>query len=235
MQYVLIHGAWQGGWCWESIASLLNQEGHGVSCIDLPGHGNNTFPLSKVTYDVYYQSLVKELLQYQEPVVLVAHSMSGMLAAPLLDQYSERIAHLFLIAAFVPQDGRSLLDLALAGGPSAIPSILQTDAKNRTQSLNLLKAKEALYHDCPSAIADWAIARLQAQPMAPLTHAINWKDSGKTAYKRTYIFCEDDRDVHPITQQNILNQYPCKIIKFKSGHFPFLSQPERLVSILTVG
>lgn len=130
MQYVLVHGAWQGGWCWEFLAKELHKLGHTVSCLDLPGHGKNSFPLSKVTYDVYYQCLEDEIKKYDD-MVLVAHSMSGILAAPLLDRYSDRISHLFLIAAFVAQNGQSLLDIAIAGGPSEIPKLLLQMKKTR--------------------------------------------------------------------------------------------------------
>ena len=232
MQYVLVHGAWQGGWCWQELKLFLQQLGHKVSCLDLPGHGASSYPLSEVTYDLYYQSLVDEIKRYQEPVVVVAHSMAGIIAAPLLDQYKERIAHLFLIAAFVAQNGQSLLDLALAGGPSEIPNVLIIDEETKTQRLDLSKVKKALYHDCPSEVADSAIKQLQPQPTLPIVTPIHWSDSGQTIHKRTYILCTQDRDVHPTTQANILKHYPCQVVKLDSGHFPFLSKPQELAEIL---
>lgn len=232
MQYMLVHGAWQGSWCWEFLAAELRQRGHKVSCPDLPGQGTHQFPLTDVTYDVYYQYLENEIKQHHEKVVLVAHSMAGILCAPLLDAYPDRISHLYLIAAYVPQEGRSLLDLAISGGPSEIPKLLITDEINKTQSLDLKKAKEAFYHDCPSDIADWALSRLQPQPMSLFNTPIYWKDSGKTKHQRTYIFCEDDREVHITTQQNVLQNYPCQTVSIKSGHFPFLSQPKQLADII---
>lgn len=232
MQYVLVHGSWQGGWCWQELLPYLNKKGHQVACPDLPGHGNHSYPLAQITYELYYTSLLDEIKKYKEPIVLVAHSMSGMLAAPLLDRYPDLISHLFLIAAYVPQKGRSLIDIAEAGGPSVIPSLLLPTAPDNTVSLEMRKVREGLYHDCSPEIATWAMEHLQPQPMKPLTTPIAWIDSGKTKHKRTYIFCEEDRDVHPITQQLNLDDYPCNTIKLKAGHFPFLSQPEILSEIL---
>lgn len=164
MQYILIHGAWQGGWCWKFLGEELHKLGHTVSCPDLPGHGTSLFPLSEVTYDIYYQKLEEEIKKYDK-AILVAHSMSGILAAPLLDQYPDRISHLFLIAAFVAQNGQSLLEIAIAGGPSEIPNLLITDDKNRIQRLDLHKAKSALYHDCSSELQ---IGRLANYNLLPL-------------------------------------------------------------------
>jgi pimeloyl-ACP methyl ester carboxylesterase len=231
MQYVLVHGAWQGAWCFEFLAAELVKRGHSVSCLDLPGHGKDTFPIADVTYDLYFQKLEDEILKYPEPI-LVAHSMSGLMAAPLLDKYPDRIAHLFLIAAFVAQNGQSLLDIAIAGGPSEIPHLIVNDANGKTQSLDLSKAKNALYHDCPSELADWAIQQLQPSPIEPFTAPVHWKDSGKTVHKRTYILCEEDRDVHCTTQQGIIDDYPCRVVPLQSGHFPFLSCPQQLAEML---
>lgn len=232
MQYILVHGAWQGGWCWEFLAAELRRRGHKVSCLDLPGQGSHVFPLSQVTYDVYYHYLESVIKRSDEKVVLVGHSMAGLICAPLLDQYPDRISHLFLIAAYVAQEGRSLLDYALSGGPSEIPNLLISDEFNKTQSLDLSKAKEALYHDCPSDLAEWAMQRLQPQPTSVSTTPVYWKDSGKTRHQRTYILCEEDRDVHITTQHNVLQDYPCQTVSIKSGHFPFLSQPCQLADIL---
>lgn len=231
--FLLIHGAWQGGWCWENLAKLLREQGHQVSTPDLPGHGGNYSPVEQVTYDLYYKSLEQELMQSSEPVVMVAHSMSGLMAAPLLDQYPEKILHLYLIAAVVAQNGKSLLDIVTNGGPSVVPDILIDNPENKTQSLDLHKVKEAFYYDCPSDIADWAIKQLQPQPVAPFETPIYWKDSGKTVNKRTYILCEHDRDIHPQTQMNVIEHYPCRVKKIPTGHFPFLSMPDRLMEILT--
>lgn len=234
MHFILIHGAWQEGSCWEPLANQLTLKGHTVSCPNLPGHGQNVIPLSKVTYELYYKSIEEEIINYKggKELVLVAHSMSGILAAPLLDEYSERISHLFLIGALVAQAGKSLKDITLSGGQSDIPSLLSINKENNTQSLDPKKVKKAFYHDCIDEIANLAVSKLQAQPMEPLTKCITWKDSGKTVSKRTYIFCENDNIVHPTTQQKILEDYPCKTIKLQSGHFPFLSQTEKMVEIL---
>jgi pimeloyl-ACP methyl ester carboxylesterase len=231
--FVLVHGAWQAGWCWQLLVPLLNQKGHQVSTPDLPGHGSNIYPLSEVTYDLYYKSLERELMQHKEPIVLVAHSMAGLMAAQLLDQYPEKISHLYLIAAFVAQDGESLFDIVTQGGESNIPGILIENSENNTQSLDLQKVRQAFYHQCSPEIADWAIANLQPQPIAPFATPIHWKASGTTLTKRTYILCEKDLNVPKQTQLNVIKRYPCKMKSIHTCHFPFLSAPNELMEIIT--
>ena len=52
-QFVLIHGAWHGAWCWEKVVPLLKEAGHQVHTIDLPGLGEDQTPISEVTLDAY--------------------------------------------------------------------------------------------------------------------------------------------------------------------------------------
>lgn len=231
MHYLLIHGAWQGSWCFEPLTKILKKEGHTISCVDLPGNGKDKTPVSSVTYQMYEDFIKEELFKFKEPVTVVAHSMSGIFTAPLLDRYPEKFKHLYLIAAYVAQNGKSLIDLAGSGGPSEIPEMIIEEPETHSTSLDLTKAK-AFYYDCPQGVAEWALSKLKSQSHVPLLTPIHWVDSGKTKNKRTYILCEGDRDVHPITQQMVIDSYPCKVVKMKSGHFPFLSHPEKLAEIL---
>ena len=47
--YVLVHGAWHGSWCWEKVVPLLEQAGHQVEALDLPGHGQDKTPIREIT------------------------------------------------------------------------------------------------------------------------------------------------------------------------------------------
>ncbi len=76
--YVLIHGAWHGGWCWNKVVPLLQQEGHRVLTPDLPGHGQDTTPLSAITLQLILQRLTDLLDSEVEPVILVGHSAGGL-------------------------------------------------------------------------------------------------------------------------------------------------------------
>jgi len=51
--YILVHGAWHGGWAWKHVFEKLTQEGHTVLTPDLPGHGEDRRPLSEMTMDAY--------------------------------------------------------------------------------------------------------------------------------------------------------------------------------------
>lgn len=231
MHYILVHGSWHGPWCWEKLVPFLKQNNHTVECVDLPGYEEKG-ALSKITYQDYYDHLKKVVLGCNEPPVLVSHSMSGIIAGPLSDEIGEGIQHTFFISAFLPAYGESLLDVALRYDQSAIPSILEVDPVRKVHILDPKGAKKALYDDCSLDVQDWAVKQLRPQPYTPLETPLEWKDSFKRNDQRTYIICELDRDIEPRAQRDMLLKHPSKVISMQCGHFPFLSQPEKLAEIL---
>ena len=75
--YVLIHGSWHGGWCWDKTVALLKEAGHQALAPDLPGHGQDKTPVAEITL-ARFVARVGEILEAQpEPVILVGHSMGG--------------------------------------------------------------------------------------------------------------------------------------------------------------
>src|SRR5690348_7432805 len=75
--FVLIHGSWHGGWCWERVTPLLRAAGHRVIAPDLPGHGHDAPPVERA-YERYVPFVCGLLDAQPEPVVLVGHSSGGM-------------------------------------------------------------------------------------------------------------------------------------------------------------
>ena len=78
--YVLIHGAWHGGWCWRKIVPLLEAGGHRVFAPDLPGHGDDKTATATVTLESYTDRICEIACAQTEQVILVGHSMG---ASPL--------------------------------------------------------------------------------------------------------------------------------------------------------
>jgi pimeloyl-ACP methyl ester carboxylesterase len=113
--YVLIHGAWHGGWCWRSVAPVLRRAGHEVYAPSLTGLGERRHLAGReIDLDSHIQD-VTGLLEMEDldDVVLVGHSYGGMVVTGAADRAAERIRHLVYLDAFVPEDGRCLLDYAV--------------------------------------------------------------------------------------------------------------------------
>lgn len=129
--FVLVHGAWHGGWCWRFVADRLTAQGHRVFTPTLTGLGERAHLLSQsVNLDTHISDVLGVLKWEQlENVVLVGHSYAGMVIGGVADVNPERIGALVFLDAFVPEDGKSMSDLAPVKGvgqgpkPLAMPPV----------------------------------------------------------------------------------------------------------------
>jgi 3-oxoadipate enol-lactonase len=86
-RFVLVHGAFHGAWCYDALARDLAAAGHEVDTFDLPGHGADTTPHDEITLDTYAQRVAEVIGEEGEPVVLVGHSMGGIVAQETYARY----------------------------------------------------------------------------------------------------------------------------------------------------
>jgi len=96
--YVLIHGAWHGAWCWKNIIPFLEKNGHKVVAPDLPGHGEDKRPIAEVTLQAYTDRVCQILDEQSEPVILVGHSMGGVVITQTAEYRPEKIKSLYLLS-----------------------------------------------------------------------------------------------------------------------------------------
>jgi pimeloyl-ACP methyl ester carboxylesterase len=113
--FLLVHGAWHGGWCWREVGSLLRKAGHEVHAPSLTGLGERRHLVNgKVNLDTHIEDLLQLIdMEDLHDVVLVGHSYGGMVVTGAADRRADRIARLVYLDAFVPENGKCLLDYAL--------------------------------------------------------------------------------------------------------------------------
>ena len=110
--FVLVHGAWHGGWCWRFVRPLLEQAGHRVYAPSLTGLGERRhLARDDIDLDTHITDVVS-LIEMEDlrEVVLVGHSYGGMVITGAADRAHEPIARLVYLDAFVPEDGKCALD-----------------------------------------------------------------------------------------------------------------------------
>jgi pimeloyl-ACP methyl ester carboxylesterase len=111
--YVLVHGGFHGGWCWERMVPPLEGASHTVYAPSLPGLGSRASELSpEVGLDTHIQDVVGLLSDKDlHGVILVGHSYGGIVITGVVDAVPERIAHLVYLDTFVPRDGEAMADI----------------------------------------------------------------------------------------------------------------------------
>lgn len=111
--FVLVHGAWHGGWCWRDTAAALRGAGHAVFAPTHTGVGERFHQSSEnITLETHIRD-VCGCIEWEElkDVILVGHSYGGMVITGVADRMSDRIKSLVYLDAFVPEHGDSLIDL----------------------------------------------------------------------------------------------------------------------------
>ncbi|QJW89468.1 alpha/beta fold hydrolase [Spirosoma taeanense] len=240
--YVLVHGGWQGAWCWKKVVPLLEANGNRVVAIDLPGHGDDKTSPAMVTLDDYTKKVVQVANAQTGPVILVGHSMAGVAiaqAAELLGK--EKVAKLVFLDAFMPKNGESVFALAAkaeelnkaagkpAPGPSLSQCLLLADDR-MTSVVDPVRVAQLFYHDCSADDVAFAKAHIGPQPMACLGTPVHVTDAQYGAIPKVYILCTQAKD---LDKRSIAKHVPIqKMYTLASSHSPFFSMPEKLVAIL---
>lgn len=232
--FVLVHGAQHGAWCWYKVAPLLRQKGHQVICPDLPGHGRDRTPPSEVTLRAYVDQVCAVLDAESEAVILVGHSMGGAVITQAAEQRPDKIAKLIYLAAFLLQDGQSVLDVAKADKEAFfLPNVVLSEGK-RVANLREEFRKTVLYEDCSEEDVELAQMLLTPQACAPLGTPVRTTRQNYERIPRAYIECALDRVISVSMQRAMYSKLPCQSVSsMNTSHSPFLSSPRELVCCLT--
>ncbi len=231
--FVLVHGSWHGAWCWETLASFLRERGHQVLTPDLPAHGADQTSVAEVTLQAYADRVVKVVDSAAEPVILVGHSMGGVVISIVAEARPDRIRRLVYVAAFLLQDGQSLLQIGQSDRESLILPNLRPSADQSQATLQESALDEIFYHDCEPHIATAAKARLRPEPMLPVVTPIRISRENHGRIPRAYVRCGRDHAISPSAQQHMVDAMPCDpVLALDSGHSPFLSMPAKLCELL---
>jgi pimeloyl-ACP methyl ester carboxylesterase len=114
--FVLVHGAWHGGWCWVRVAERLRKGGHAVFTPTLTGLGERSH-LVRADIDLMtHVTDVVNVIKWEglKDIVLCGHSYGGMVISGVADQLADAIRSIVFLDAFVPKNGEAAEDLTSA-------------------------------------------------------------------------------------------------------------------------
>jgi pimeloyl-ACP methyl ester carboxylesterase len=232
-RFVLVHGAFVSGWIWEPLAERLEELGHTAEYPDLPGSGDDTTPVDEVTLDAYTNRICELLAESDETTILVANSMGGMVISQAAARHPERVRRLVYVAAFLPGDGQSLVDLT--GLPEGADDLVQkTIVVSGDPPVGALPKStcQASNHDCSGDVMDWAVEKTGHQAIAPLTEPVSLNGEIE-GIPRTYVVCTRDRIVPPQLQRRMVrDRQVTDVVELDAGHHPQLSRIDELAGVL---
>jgi pimeloyl-ACP methyl ester carboxylesterase len=233
--YLLIHGAWHGAWCWNKVIPLLEKQGHKVIAPSLPGHGKDKTFIKEVTLTSYTDSICEILDSLEEPVILVGHSMGGLIMSQVAEYRPDKIEMLVYIAAFVLKNGESILPFIRKDAESLLIHNIDFSKDMSSIELNEDAIKNVFYGDCSDEDISRAKSLISPQSFAPIKSRLNISNEKFELAPKIYIECLADRAISITMQRKMYAEFSWKkVISIDSSHSPFFSSPEELVSNLTM-
>jgi len=232
-RYVLVHGAWHGAWCWNLLAERLRAAGHAVVTFDLPSLGDDTTPLAEVTLQSWIDRTVAVLVQSPEPVLLVGHSMAGVVVTGVVNAIPDKVAAVVYVTAFVPLPGESLFDLATRPEGAATRLLQLPTADGLATIATAETAGAAFYGCCAPADAEAAIARLRPQALQPVLAPLPPPTQDSAQIPRVYIECTEDGAIPIALQRYMAGRIPgVRLHSLATDHSPFMSRLDELTELL---
>ena len=230
--YVLVHGAWHTKRCWDRVVEGLTEKGCDALAIDLPGHGDNTKAFRSIRLETYVDAVVSQIIARNQKVVLVGHSMGGMVISQTAEQVPHLIERLVYVVGFLPKDGESLNTLAHQFPSHTVPKHAVTHKEKMSISLSKQAAKDLFYKECSQEDTEAALALLQEQPLLPFQDEVTLTDRFRSLPK-VFIACLKDQAVSPEEQKFMYSRTPCDLYTLEhAGHSPFYSHTDELVDLL---
>lgn len=229
---LLVHGAFHGAWCWHRLQPLLAARGHEVAVLDLPGNGVDRTPLADVSFEACV-GRVAGALAPGETTVLVGHSMAGQLIGEVAERSPARVRQLIFLAAFVPEAGRSLSELAAETEPTDFSRGLSF----REGALHLASEATvpAFFEDCDEAARALAQSCLVPQAPQPLSGASGVTTAAYGSVPKAYIACRQDRAIALTDQLRMAAAAGIEVVtELATGHSPFFADPEGLAAAIEV-
>jgi pimeloyl-ACP methyl ester carboxylesterase len=235
--FVLVHGAWHGAWCWRRVTQALQVQGHRVYAVTLTGLGDRAHLLSPaITLETHIED-VRQLIDTEElsDVVLAVHSYAGMIGTAIADRMGERLKHLVYVDAVLPKPGESW-------------SSTQSSA---TQQQRLAAAEASVNFSFPPPDPvvfglhnddhAWVQRRQTPHPGNTYRMPLAFDVQRVAAIPRTFISCTEPA-LATIEPSRLRAKDPAfwggawlpgsQVIPMTTGHDPMISEPAALTRIL---
>ncbi len=233
--FVLIHGSWHGGWCFDLVAERLRAAGHEVIAPDLPGMGGDEAALRAVSLR-NWADFVADLCRaaQQRPVILVGHSRGGLVISQAAEAAPEAIDALVYLCAMMLPSGMSRAEFKALESPNpAFDAIIAPVCNGAGSAVDPARGAAVFAQLAPAELVAAAMARLVNEPHTPRSTPLELTQERYGRIPRTYIECTEDRAIPLSSQRRMQEASPgATVLTLETDHSPFLSMPEELAQAL---
>jgi pimeloyl-ACP methyl ester carboxylesterase len=225
--FVLVHGAYSGGWVWRRVADLLTAKGHKVYTPTLTGLGDRCHLMSgQITLDTHVADIVN-LIKWEglEDIVLVAHSYGGWPVSAVPEHVPGAIASIVFLDAFFPENGQKGLDL--------------NSERSRKDVLAAVEKGEVSRSPAPSESSTmsekdraWMVSKATPQPIGVGLTPIRLTGARERIAKKAYVRTAYANSTFDAAYAKLGADASWRMFRVASGHSLQVEIPERTAEIL---
>ena len=219
--FLLVHGAWHGGWCWKKLIPVLHAGGHQVFAPTMTGLGERSHLIAPdIDLDTHVNDVVAVLeCEDLQNVVLVGHSYGGMVIAGVADKAASRVAQLVYLDAFLPEHGKSLKDYAPV--PPTKADGWRVPPPGGPSSFGVTSARDIA----------WMEKRLGDQPLKTFTQPLRLSITNAFGLKSSFIQCTKAPFFAEAADRAKRQRFPYRAL-LSAGHDAMVSDPTTLAKTL---
>lgn len=225
--FVLVHGGWHGGWCYDKVAQILHEAGHEVFTPTLTGLAERAHLLTPETsLDTHIDDIV-DLIEWEDlhDIVLCGHSYGGIVVTGVADVLAERIGALVYLDALLVEDGQSAMSILT----DERRATLLHDAEARGGGLVIPPPDPVIWNVNPLDL-DWIRGKLTPHPLASMQQPISLKGDYRKP-RRTYVWAKGGTSER--FYQRCLDDPAWLTVAVDGGHNLMVDDPSTVARILT--
>jgi pimeloyl-ACP methyl ester carboxylesterase len=233
VQFVLVHGGWQGAWCWGAVAAALRKGGHGVFAPTLLGSEDGEVDRIGVNLTAIGKHLIEEIRRNGlRDLVLVGHSGGGPVIQYVADRLSDITRRVVFVDAWVLQDGEAIHDvlplpLAEAGRAAA------AQRADNTVPMDPEVWKAHFMNGADSELVAATISRLVPVPLGWLEEPISLPRFWSAALPSSYVFLRDDKGVPAELYRQMAHRLgEPRVVECNGPHEAMLTHPAALAEAI---
>lgn len=226
--FVLVHGAWHGAWCWKRVLPGLWSAGHRAFAVTLSGVGERAHIAPQAVTLATHVDDVAGVIEAEEMsgAVLVGHSYGGMVITGVAERLKERLSHLVYLDAVIPRPGESW-----SSGHAE-----ETRASRRAAIAangGVLPPPDPAIFGLSGADAAWVARRQTPQPGAVYDAPLHFDPARIAALPRTFVSCTAPAlATIDASRQRARTESGWTFVELATGHDPMISLPEPLLRVL---
>jgi pimeloyl-ACP methyl ester carboxylesterase len=226
--FVLVHGAWHGGWCWRRVADILEAKGHKVFAPTMTGLGERSHLLTKDVNLNTHITDISNLIIWENlsDIVLVAHSYGGIIASGVAERHHENISSIIFLDAFLPEDQETLLEKS---SPAFVDAIKSAMAKGDAG----IKAPPASAFGVEEKDRAWVDSKTTAHPVGTYTEKAVFTGARDKIGNKLYVRAKGYKSAtFDANLARVKARGDWKTVELDIGHDVMVIDPKKVSDIL---